>query len=290
MSTEVHYRQLALPSGATVHYREAGKSGDKPTLLLLHGFPSSSHMFRTLIPLLASSYHCIAPDLPGFGYTTTPAGYQYTFDRLAATIGEWVDALQLKKYSLYIFDYGAPVGLRLALQHPERVQAIVSQNGNAYDAGLSDAWAPIRKLWADNSADNRKALNFLWQRPGLDFQYTTGVADVTRVSPDGSALDEFFCARPGQIEVQTDLFYDYRNNVARYGEFQAYFKKSQVPLLAVWGAGDPFFLPAGAKAFHTDLPKAVVKLIDGAGHFALETHADEIASEIKAFLGNQKLQ
>ena len=290
MSSQVHFRQQALPSGTTVYYREAGQRGNKPTLLLLHGFPSSSHMFRHLIPLLASSFHCIAPDLPGFGYTTVGSGYKYTFEQLTDTIGEWVDALQLTKYSLYVFDYGAPVGFRLALKHPERVQAIVSQNGNAYEEGLSDGWAPIRKLWQDNSTENRQALHFLIQRPGLDFQYKTGVADLTRLSPDGSALDEYFMSRPGQADIQTDLLYDYRTNVALYDQFHEYFHKSQVPLLAVWGAGDPFFLPPGAAAFQRDLPKAVVKMVDGAGHFALETHVDEIAADITAFLHNQKLQ
>lgn len=291
MSTEVHYRQHALPSGTTVYYREAGQYGDKPTLLLLHGFPTSSHMFRHLIPLLASSYHCIAPDLPGFGYTTTPTGYHYTFDQLTATINEWVEALQLKRYSLYCFDYGAPVAWRLAMQHPDRVQAIVSQNGNAYEKeGLSDAWQPIRKLWEHDTADNRAALHFLFQRVGLDFQYRTGVADLTRLSPDGSALDEYFMSRPGQPDIQTDLFYDYRTNVALYPQFHSYFRQSQVPLLAVWGDGDPFFLPAGAAAFQRDLPNALVKMIVGAGHFALETHVEEIAAEVTAFLGSQKLQ
>jgi len=290
MSTEVHYQQHALPSGAMVYYREAGRYGDKPTLLLLHGFPTSSHMFRHLIPLLASSYHCVAPDLPGFGYTTTPADYQYTFDQLTATINEWVEALQLKRYSLLCFDYGAPVTWRLAVQHPERVQAIISQNGNAYEEGLSDGWKPIRQLWENNTEDNRKALHFLFQRPGLDFQYKTGVTDLTRLSPDGSALDEYFMSRPGQPTIQTDLFYDYRTNVTLYPQFQQYFRQSQVPLLAVWGDGDPFFLPVGAAAFQRDLPNAVVKMVAGAGHFALETHVDEIAAEIKAFLGSQKLQ
>ena len=290
MSTVVHYRQQALPSGASVYYREAGKYGDKPTLILLHGFPTSSHMFRHLIPLLAASFHCIAPDLPGFGYTTTPAGYTYTFDQLSATIAEWVDALQLKRYSLLCFDYGAPVAWRLASQHPERVQSIISQNGNAYSEGLSDGWAPIRKLWADNSSANRQSLHFLFQRPGLDFQYKTGVADLSRLSPDGSALDEYFMSRSGQADIQLDLLYDYRTNVERYDQFHEYFRKSQVPLLAVWGSGDPFFLPAGAAAFKRDLLNAVVTMVEGAGHFALETHVDEIAAEIKAFLGGLKLQ
>ena len=290
MSTTIHYRKQELPSGATVQYREAGQAGSKPILLLLHGFPTSSHMFRTLIPLLAPSYHCVAPDLPGFGYTTVPSDYKYTFAALAATITEWVDALKLQKYALYVFDYGAPVGWALAAKYPERVTAIVSQNGNAYEEGLGDAWAPIKKVWADPSAENRRAIHFLFQRPGLDFQYTTGVADTSLVSPDNSALDEFFCARPGQAEVQTDLFYDYRNNVAGYPRVHEYFRKSQVPLLAVWGAGDPFFVPAGARAFQRDLPHARVRLIEGTGHFALETHVDEIAADIKAFLSSQKAQ
>ena len=291
MSTEIHYRQQALPSGTTIFYREAGQyGGTKPTILLLHGFPTSSHMFRTLIPLLAPHYHCMAPDLPGFGHTTTPAHYRHTFDQLASTLGEWVEALRLERYVLYVFDYGAPVGLRLAMARPERVLAIVSQNGNAYEEGLSDGWAPIRKLWTDNSADNRKAIEFLFQQPGLDFQYKTGVADPTRLSPDSPALDLHFLAHPTQPAIQLDLLYDYRTNVALYPRFQAYLRESQVPLLAVWGAGDPFFLPAGAAAFKRDSPSAVVRMVEGAGHFLLETHVDEVAAEIVAFLGKLKLQ
>ena len=283
-SSVVHFRQQKLSSGVEVFYREAGERGKQPTLLLLHGFPTSSHMFRHLIPLLAPSYHIVAPDLPGFGHTTTPASYAWNFDQLGQTIGEFVDALSLTKYALYIFDYGAPVGLRLAIAHPERVTALISQNGNAYKEGLGDAWAPIRTLWAEDTPANRAAIHFVCQRPGLDFQYKTGVADLTRLSPDGHTLDEFFLSRPGQLELQMDLFYDYRKNLELYPTFQRYFKESQVPLLAVWGEGDPFFVPAGAQAFLKDSPKAVVRMIKGAGHFTLETHHEEVAKEILAFL------
>ena len=276
-------------------YRESGQRGTKPILLLLHGFPTSSHMFRHLIPLLntnASSpaYHIVAPDLPGFGHTVVPAGYTYSFDQLAATVGEFVDALSLTQYALYIFDYGAPVGLRLAVAHPERVTALISQNGNAYLEGLGEAWAPIRTLWKANTAENRAALHFVCQRAGLDFQYKTGVADLTRLSPDGWSLDELFLSRPGQLELQLDLLYDYRTNLELYPTFQRYFKESGVPLLAVWGDGDPFFVPAGARAFQKDSPSAVVRLIEGAGHFALETHAEEVANQMLTFLHSHGIE
>ena len=285
-SAIVHFRQQKLPSGVEIFYRESGERGKKPTLLLLHGFPTSSHLFRHLIPVLnaTSAYHIVAPDMPGFGHTVVPPGYTYSFDQLAKSVGDFVDALSLTKYALYIFDYGAPVGLRLALAHPERVTALISQNGNAYEEGLGDAWAPVRALWKADTAENRAALHFICQRPGLDFQYKTGVADLTRLSPDGHTLDEFFLSRPGQLQLQMDLFYDYRKNVQMYPEFQRYIRESKVPVLAVWGDGDPFFVPAGAHAFQKDSPSAVVHIIKGAGHFTLETHCEEIGSEMLTFL------
>ena len=280
----IFYRTQALTSGVEIFYRESGDRKTQPTLLLLHGYPTSSHMFRDLFPLLNRSFHVIAPDLPLFGQTKVPAGYRATFDNIATSIGEFVDAQQLQRFSLYIFDYGAPVGLKLALAHPERVQAVVSQNGNAYEEGLGDAWASIRTLWKDNSAANRSAIEFLTTPAGFPYQYAVGFADPSRVSLDGQTLDAHFLARPGQTAIQLDLFFDYQNNVKQYPAFQQWFRDSQVPLLAVWGAGDPFFVPAGAAAFKRDLPKAEVVMLEGAGHFALETCAWEIAEHIRRFL------
>ncbi len=265
-------------------YREAGPA-DAPVILLLHGFPTASHMFRDLIPLLANRYRLIAPDLPGFGQTKAPprGEFEYSFDRLAEVITGFVDALSLDRYALYIFDYGAPVGLRLAMRHPERVTAIISQNGNAYVDGFSDQWGPWEDYWRDPSEANREAC-----RPSLspdtikNWQYGTG-ADPARLSPDGYELDIAYMARPGAEEIQLDLIRDYRNNVALYPDFQAYFRKHQPPLLAAWGRHDPAFIPAGAEAYKRDNPAAEVHLLD-AGHFALETHADEIAALILDFL------
>ena len=280
--------------GVRVFYREAGPHNagpreagpaDAPVLLLLHGYPTSSHMFRELIPRLASRYRLIAPDLPGFGFTKVPPerNYKYSFDALARTIEAFVDALGLKRYALYVFDYGAPTGFRLAVAHPERVTAIISQNGNAYDEGLSDGWTPIRAYWQDPSQANRKALRAFLTPETTHWQYTHGVSDQTMVSPDGQNLDNFYLARPGADEIQLDLFGDYKSNVALYPEFQAYFRKHKPPLLAAWGKNDPYFLPPGAEAFKRDIPDADVRLFD-TGHFALETHAREIAESIRDFL------
>ena len=267
-----------------VFYREAGPV-DAPVILLLHGFPTASHMFRDLIPLLADRYRLIAPDLPGFGQTKAPprGEFDFSFDQLADVIEGFAEALSLDSYVLYVFDYGAPVGLRLATRHPERVSAIISQNGNAYIEGFSDQWGPWEAYWRDPSPANREAC-----RPSLSpetirtWQYGTG-ADPERLSPDGYELDIAYMARPGAEEIQLDLIRDYRNNVALYPDFQAYFRDHQPPLLAVWGRHDPAFIPAGAKAYKRDLPDAEVHLLD-AGHFALETHADEIAALIRDFL------
>lgn len=268
-----------------VFYREAG-SGGAPVILLLHGFPTTSHMFRDLIPLLADRFRLIAPDLPGFGQTKAPPRgvFDYTFDHLAEVIEGFTDALSLDRYALYIFDYGAPVGLRLALRHPERVSAIISQNGNAYVEGLSDEWGPWQAYWREPSEASREAC-----RPSLgpeairDWQYGTG-ADPSLLSPDGYELDIAYMARPGAEEIQLDLILDYRRNVALYPSFQSYFREHRPPFLAVWGRHDPAFLPAGAVAYQRDLPDAEIHLLD-AGHFALETHAEEVATLIRAFLG-----
>jgi pimeloyl-ACP methyl ester carboxylesterase len=272
-------------NGTDIFYREAGDRG-RPSVLLLHGFPSSSHMFRDLIPELADQYHVIAPDLPGFGQSAMKArdAFSYTFDNIADVIDRFTEVVGLSRFAIYIFDYGAPVGLRIAARHPERITAIITQNGNAYLDGLSDAFNPVRAYWADPSATNRAALRGFLSPQTTLFQYTHGVADVSLVSPDGRSLDDFYLARPGADEIQLDLLLDYASNVAAYPTFQAYFRKHQPPLLAVWGKNDPFFIPPGAEAFRRDLPKAEIRFFD-TGHFALETHAGEIGAAIRAFLG-----
>ena len=270
--------------GVDVFYREAGPH-DAPVMLLVHGFPSSSHMFRDLIPLLADTYRVIAPDLPGFGFTVVPAAreYVYTFDNLATTLEAFVDALGLDKYALYVFDYGAPTGLRLAAKHPERVTALVSQNGNAYLEGLGDAWEPIRQAWANPGPDSRAALGAILDFEGTKWQYVHGVPDPSRVAPEAYHLDAALLQRPGNREIQIDLFVDYANNLDKYPLFQQFFRETQVPTLAIWGRNDPFFIPPGAEAYRRDNPNATVRLLD-TGHFALETHVDEIASEIRTLL------
>jgi pimeloyl-ACP methyl ester carboxylesterase len=280
----IHYRAADV-NGLKISYREAGRT-DAPTLLLLHGFPSAGHMFRDLIPLLADSFHLVAPDLPGFGQSDLPPRdtFKYSFENLAGVIDRFTDVVGLKRFAIYIFDYGAPVGLRIALKHPERISAIVSQNGNAYEEGLSDGWNPIRAYWENSSQASRAALRVFLKPETTVWQYTHGVSDATRVSPDGYSLDNFYLARPGADELQLDLFGDYKTNVALYPTFQKYFRDHKPPLLAVWGKNDPFFLPAGAEAFKRDIPGALVRFFD-TGHFALETHAVEIAAAIRDFLG-----
>lgn len=282
-ASDVNYR-YAQVDGVNVFYREAGNPSN-PTVLLLHGFPTSSFMYRKLIPILATRYHVIAPDLPGFGFTQSPdrAHYAYTFDNLARTINRFTEVLKLQKYAIEVFDYGAPVGWRLAVAHPERITALISQNGNAYEEGLSDAWNPIQKYWKDPSAENRNALRDFLKPDAIKWQYTTGVKDANSVAPESYTLDAAFVARPGNDEIQLDLFGDYATNVARYPEFQAYFRKYHPPILAVWGKNDPFFLPPGATAFKRDNPKAEVHFYD-TGHFALETNVDEIGPVIREFL------
>ncbi|HTJ93522.1 MAG TPA: alpha/beta hydrolase [Pararobbsia sp.] len=277
------YRHIDV-DGFKVFYREAGHAG-APKLLLLHGFPSSGHMFRDLIPLLADRFHIIAPDLPGFGQSDRPAHdrFDYTFDNLANVIERFTEVVGFDTFAVYVFDYGAPTGFRLAVRHPERITAIISQNGNAYEEGLSEGWNPIRAYWQDASAANRDALRAMLTHETTVWQYTHGVADTSTVSPDGYTLDEFYLNRPGADDIQLDLFRDYRSNVALYPEFQAYFRTHKPRFLAVWGKHDPFFLPAGAQAFKRDLPDADVRFFD-TGHFALETHANEIAAAIREFL------
>jgi len=270
--------------GMTVFYREAGPA-NAPVLLLLHGFPTSSFQFRELMPRLAGPYRVIAPDLPGFGFTEVPAQrqYRYTFDALAQTMLAFTDALGLERYALYIFDCGAPTGLRLAQARPERVTAIISQNGNAYEEGLGDAWAPIRRYWTEPSAANRAALRAALTPEGIRREYSLGIPNPDGIAPEGWTLDAALIAPPGNVDIQLDLFLDYANNVKLYPRFQDYFRTARPPLLAIWGKHDPYFIPAGAQAFQRDNPKAVVQLLD-TGHFALETHVEEIASAVGQFL------
>jgi pimeloyl-ACP methyl ester carboxylesterase len=278
-----HYKMVPIDD-VSIFYREAGNA-NAPTLLLLHGFPTSSHMYRNLIPVLADRYHVVAPDLPGFGFSDAPdrARFKYTFEHLADVIDRFTEVLGLQRYALYVFDYGAPVGFRLAVRHPDRITALVSQNGNAYEEGLSAGWNPIQRYWREPTPENRAALLDFLKPDTTRFQYVHGVPDETRVAPESYTLDAALLARSGNAEIQLDLFLDYRSNVAAYGAFQAYFRAHQPPLLATWGTHDPFFLPAGAEAFKRDLPNADIRFYD-TGHFALETHAAEIGEAIRAFL------
>jgi pimeloyl-ACP methyl ester carboxylesterase len=280
--TSIHRVQA---DGVQVFYRAAGDA-NAPVVLLLHGFPTSSFMFRELIPRLAIDYRVIAPDLPGFGFTEVPPErkYPYSFDRLAFTIDAFTQALKIERYAIYVFDYGAPTGFRLAMTHPDRVTALVSQNGNAYEVGLGEAWGPIRKYWAAPTAENRDILRqSILTAGGTRWQYTHGVANPENVAPESYTLDTALLERPGNKEIQLDLFLDYASNVNLYPKFQEYFRNSKPPLLAIWGKNDPFFVPAGAEAFRKDLPSAKIQFLD-TGHFAIETHVVEIASAMRAFL------
>jgi pimeloyl-ACP methyl ester carboxylesterase len=282
--TDIAYRTADV-DGLSVFYREAG-AADAPTLLLLHGYPSSSHMFRDLIPLLADKFHLVAPDLPGFGKSEMPdpGNFDYTFDHLAGVIDRFTEVLGLDRFAIYVFDYGAPVGFRIAARHPDRITAIITQNGNAYEDGLSDGWAPVQAYWRDPSPANREAVRTMVQPETTIWQYTHGVPDVTMVSPDGYGLDNYYLARPGADEIQLDLLLNYASNVALYPAWQEYFRTSRPPLLAVWGSNDPFFIPPGAEAFKRDIPDADIRFVP-TGHFALETHVDEIANAIIDFVG-----
>lgn len=283
--TTINYRKVDV-DGLKVFYREAGRA-EARTLLLLHGFPTASHMFRNLMPQLAGEFHVIAPDLPGFGQSEMPSRekFNYTFDNIARVIDRFTEVVGLNRFAVYLFDYGAPTGFRLATSHPERIAAIISQNGNAYEEGLSEGWNPIQAYWRDASESNREALRTFLSPETTIWQYTHGVPDTTLVSPDGYSLDNFYLARSGADEIQLDLFGDYKSNVELYPAFQDYFRKHKPPLLAVWGKNDPFFLPAGANAFRRDIPNADVRFFD-TGHFALETHYDEIGAAIREFLNH----
>ena len=269
-----------------VFYRETGPI-DAPVILLLHGFPTASHMFSDLMPELADRYRLIAPDLPGFGLTTTPprGAFTYSFDTLADVIGGFVDAIGLQRYALYIFDYGAPIGLRLAMKRPERVTAIITQNGNAYMEGFSKEWGPWETYWREPTPAHREATRAAISDEAIRFQHEHG-APAGLVSPDGYMLDTFYMHRPDADEIQLDLILSYRTNVALYPDFQAYLRTHRPPVLAVWGKNDVFFLPPGAQAYRRDVPDAEIHLLD-AGHFALETHHCEVAAHVRDFLGRK---
>jgi len=283
-----HIRRVQA-DGVNVFYREAGPA-DAPVILLLHGFPTSSFQYRELIPLLADKYRIIAPDLPGFGFTEVPParGYTYSFDNLAKTVEAFTEALHLSRYALYVFDYGAPTGLRLAMAHPDRVTAIVSQNGNAYEAGLGDAWAAIQQYWREPTAEHREEVHQALSPAGIRSQYTDGVPHPERIDPVGYTLDAAMIARPGNMDIQLDLFLDYANNVKLYPAFQEYFRNSKPPLLAIWGRFDPFFIPAGAEGFKRDNPNATVQFLD-TGHFALETNVQDVARAMRQFLASNNI-
>ena len=280
---KVHYTTVDV-NGVNIFYREAGAK-DAPTILLLHGYPTSSHMFRNLIPILSANYHVIAPDLPGFGFSEARSHdeFEYSFDHMAATMQSFVDKMELNNFALYVFDYGAPTGYRLAMANPEKITAIISQNGNAYVEGLSNEWNPIRNYWEQPTPANRDALKNFVSKEATWYQYHQGVSDPNLIAPETYTLDQFFLDRPGNIDIQLDLVLDYRTNISLYPAFQAYFRKYQPPFLAVWGNRDPYFLPAGAEAYQRDMPNATVKFYD-TGHFALETHVVEIGNDMLEFL------
>jgi pimeloyl-ACP methyl ester carboxylesterase len=284
----VRYQSVRL-NDVDVFYREAGPK-DAPTIVLLHGFPTSSNMFRNLIPPLAASFHVVAPDYPGFGQSSMPShqDFAYTFENLTNVVDQWLEALGLTHYSLYVMDYGAPIGYRLALRHPERVQALIVQNGNAYEEGLREFWDPIKKYWNEPTPENRKAIHFLVDPKSTRWQYENGVADTALLDPTTWTVDQAGLDRPGNDEIQLDLFYDYRTNVPLYPEFQAFFRKYQPPTLIVWGKKDVIFPPEGAVPYPRDLTDVETHLLD-TGHFALETHGEEIASRIEEFLSRHKL-
>jgi pimeloyl-ACP methyl ester carboxylesterase len=275
--------------GISIFYREAGPA-DGPVVLLLHGFPTSSFQFRELIPRLADKYRVIAPDLPGFGFTEVLAerNYRYTFDSLAKSIEAFTDALALQRYALYIFDFGAPTGLRLAVSRPERVTAIFSQNGNAYEEGLGETWAPIKQYWNEETAENREMVRNLLGADGIRFQYFHGVPNPAIIAPESYTLDTALIGRPGNMEIQLDLHLDYRNNIPVYPKFHEYFRQYKPPLMAIWGKNDPFFIPAGAEAYKKDLPSASIRFVDS-GHFALETHVDEIAEGMRELFESARI-
>jgi pimeloyl-ACP methyl ester carboxylesterase len=281
-----HYRTMEV-DGLNIFYRESGPDR-APVVLLLHGFPTSSHMFRNLIPALADSYRVIAVDYPGFGQSDMPdrSEFAYTFDRFAELVDSLLDRLGVMRYAMYVMDYGAPVGWRLAVKHPERVTGLIIQNGNAYDEGLKEFWDPIKAYWSDGSEEHRRALNTLVAPETTKFQYTDGVADLSRISPDNWVHDQALLDRPGNADIQLDIFYDYRTNLPLYPAVQAYFREHQPPALIVWGKNDKVFPPDGAHPYKRDLPDVEFHLLD-TGHFALEDKADEIVPLMRDFLARR---
>jgi pimeloyl-ACP methyl ester carboxylesterase len=278
-----HHRTVEI-DGINIFYREAGPA-DAPAVVLLHGFPTSSHMFRNLIPALSDRYRVIAPDYPGYGQSDMPdrGTFAYTFDRFAELVGTLLDKLGVAAYAMYVMDYGAPVGWRLALKHPERITGLIVQNGNAYDEGLKEFWNPIKAYWSDHSEANRKALNGLVTLETTKFQYTDGVSDVSRIAPDNWVHDQALLDRPGNADIQLDIFYDYRTNLPLYPAVQAYFRKHQPPTLIVWGKNDFIFPADGAHPYKRDLRDLEFHLLD-TGHFVLEDKADEVFALIRSFL------
>jgi pimeloyl-ACP methyl ester carboxylesterase len=275
--------KYAQVDGHKIFYRENGSKGN-PAILLLHGFPTSSHMFRNLINELSDRYHAIAPDLPGFGFSSSPENFRHTFDQLALVVSRFTEVVGLNQFAMYVFDYGAPVGFRMALADPDKITAVITQNGNAYEEGLSEGWNPIQRYWSEPTPANREALREFLTPESVKWQYLHGVPDESLVAPETYTLDSALLARPDNAEIQLNLFMDYANNVALYPKFQAYFRSKRPPLLAVWGKNDPFFLPPGAEAFKRDIPDAEIQFLD-TGHFALETHYSQIATAIRDFLG-----
>jgi len=280
----VKYNTISV-NNINIFYREAGNKKN-PTILLLHGFPSSSHMYRNLIPKLMDDYHVIAPDFPGFGNTDQPTmdAFDYTFDNLAHLVNQFIEKLNLEKFSIYVHDYGAPIGFRLATKHPERIQAIITQNGNAYEEGLLSAWDPMRKYWENPTEENKTPLKELLTASFTKHQYINGTRNLNKISPDTWKLDQSVLDRPGNEEIQLALFYDYRNNLKQYPEWQAFFRNHQPPTLVAWGKNDMFFGPKGALAFQKDLKDCQVHLLN-TGHFPLEEDLETSASLIKQFLG-----
>lgn len=280
------YKNITI-DGLNIFYREAGDK-NRPTILLLHGFPSSSHMFRDLIPELATEYHVVAPDYPGFGYSDAPAAseFTYTFDKLTEMVEKFINALGLKKYSLYMQDYGGPIGFRIAAKHPERVDSLIVQNSNAYMEGISAAFEPMKPFWENRNAETEKAPRSMLTKETTIFQYTHGASDVSKISPDAWNHDQALLDRPGNDLIQLALLHNYTSNVALYGQWQEYFRKHQPNTLIVSGKNDPFFIPPGQEAFKRDLPNADINLYDG-GHFVLEEFHSEIANKILSFLSTK---
>lgn len=285
-ASQIRYR-TATVDGVKMFYREAGPK-DAPTLLLLHGFPTSSQMFRDLIPRLADRYHVVAPDYPGYGHSDAPdhKSFAYTFDHYARLVGKLTEQIGVDRYALYVMDYGAPVGFRIATAHPERVTALIVQNGNAYEEGIAGFWDPIKAYWRTGGAKEREGIRWLTSRKATDWQYSNGVKDMTLVDPDAATVDQALLDRPGNQEIQLDLFYDYRTNLPLYPQWQAWFRRAKPPTLVVWGKNDDIFVAAGAAPYARDIPDAEVHMLD-TGHFALETHGPEIAGLIRDFMGRK---